>query len=221
MERRGRSIGRVVLLGVSIAFIGPGSEPVARAGIVGSAHDFSAYAWSGLRICIVCHTPHAADTTVADAPLWNHDVTAATFTLYSSSTLDAAVGQPAGVSKLCLSCHDGTVGVDAYGYDGSQVKIDDLNPDANLGTTLANDHPVSFVYDSALASTDGELLDPAADGDNDANTVGASTPYLPLFNGKLECASCHDVHNTASAGNPKLLIRTNAGSALCLTCHTK
>lgn len=35
---------------------------------------------------------------------------------------------------------------------------------------------------------------------------------------RVECASCHDPHNTT---NGTFLRRTNAGSGLCLTCHNK
>jgi len=174
--------------------------------ITGSAHDFSSQSWSNGRICIVCHTPHHADLSVVDSPLWNHSVTSSTFTLYSSATLDATdLGQPDGVSKLCLSCHDGTVAVDSFGGTSGSTFI---TGNANVGTDLRDDHPISFTYDSALATSDGELFDP-------------STIDLPLFNGKLECATCHDVHNTASSGNSHLLIKDNSGSALCLTCHDK
>ncbi len=86
-------------------------------GIVGSAHDFNTGIGNGWytsdQICIPCHVPHNADTSVAAAPLWNHEVTVATFTPFSSATMDAIVGQPDESSKLCLSCHDGTVGIDS------------------------------------------------------------------------------------------------------------
>ena len=38
-----------------------------------------------------------------------------------------------------------------------------------------------------------------------------------LFNDRLECASCHDVHNSYNQAG--LLVKSNADSALCLTCH--
>jgi hypothetical protein len=43
---------------------------------------------------------------------------------------------------------------------------------------------------------------------------------------EVECASCHDPHGVPSAGAgssfiPTFLRVANAGSALCLTCHTK
>lgn len=190
-----------------------------QASISGSKHDFSSFGWSNGRICVVCHTPHNGDTTV-DAPLWNHETTTATFTLYSSPTLDAAPGQPTGVSKLCLSCHDGTVAVDSYAGATGTAMMAGIDPASDVGTDLSNDHPVSFTYDSALAATDGELTDPAADGDTDPDTVGAAAPFLPLWGGEMQCSSCHDVHNTATADD-YLLIKSRTGSALCLTCHLK
>ncbi len=182
--------------------------------IVGSAHDFSGETWnpSG-EICIVCHTPHKADNSVTDAPLWNHEVTTATFTPYSSSTLDATVGQPDGVSKLCLSCHDGTVAIDNFGgkTNGTEfVQGDDL-----IGTDLSNDHPVSFTYDAALATADGGLYDPTTTNSGLGGTIDEDM----LISHKLECASCHDVHNGSGVGN--LLVKANGNSALCLTCHAK
>lgn len=185
----------------------------ALAEIAGSVHDFSAMGWSGGQICLPCHTPHNADTTVAGSPLWNHEVTVATYALYSSGTLDAAPGQPAGVSKLCLSCHDGTVALDSFGGNTGATYItgSDL-----IGTDLSNDHPISFTYNDALATTDGELHPPSTTD----SSLGGTIDDDMLFSGNLECASCHDVHDKYPA-NPSLLVITNAGSALCLVCHDK
>lgn len=185
--------------------------------ITGSLHDFSGSGWAGGEICLPCHTPHNAKVAPDDlVPLWNHDVTAAVFTLYSSptGTLDAGpLGQPAGVSKACLSCHDGTVALDAY---GTNVPVPNMIGGVyDLGIDLSNDHPISFTYDTALATADGELFDPATDPSGLGGTIGNDM----LFAGQLECASCHDVHNTAAVAS--LLVKSNAASALCLTCHDK
>ena len=60
-------------------------------------------------ICIFCHTPHNANPAV---PLWNHTMsTGVNYQPYTSTTLAAAVGVPTGSTKLCLSCHDGTVAI--------------------------------------------------------------------------------------------------------------
>ena len=180
--------------------------------IANSAHDFSGTIWSDGNICVACHTPHHGDLTVPEAPLWNHEVTTATYQLYSGSTMDATPGQPDGESKLCLSCHDGTVALDSYGgATGSTM----MTGDGLLGTDLRNDHPISFTYDDALATADGSLYEPSTA----TSGLGATIDADLLFSGKLQCASCHDVHNEGNKG--KLLRISNAGSALCLTCHNK
>ena len=181
----------------------------AEAGIAGSAHDFSSQGWSGGQICEPCHTPHNASTA---GPLWNHAVSAASYTLYASGTMDAGPAQPAGVSLLCLSCHDGTVALDSF---GGATGTNTITGSALVGTDLSNDHPISFAYDSTLASSDGELHDPSTA----STTLGGTIDADLLFSGQLECASCHDVHD--AAGNAFLLKIDNAGSALCLTCHAK
>ncbi len=197
------------LMMVSLSFM----TSVFAQSIVGSAHDFSGQGWSGGEICIACHTPHNADMTVANSPLWNHEVTTATFQTYSSLTMNASVGQPDGVSKLCLSCHDGTVALDSFGGTTGTTNI---TGNALLGTDLRNDHPISITYDTALANADGELHDPAT-----ATTALGGTIQNDLLDGGtvLHCSACHDVHN--SYGNNRLLKISNSGSQLCLTCHNK
>ena len=181
-------------------------------GIVGTGHDFSAETWSGGEICIVCHTPHNAGSSVANAPLWNHAETVAAYTLYSTTTLNATVEQPDGISKLCLSCHDGTVALDSFGGATGGTNI---TGDALMGTDLSNDHPISFTYNTALATADGELFDPSIA----TTSLGGTIDNDLLSVGQMECSSCHDVHN--SNDNDYLLVIANTGSALCLTCHDK
>ncbi|MDH5331684.1 MAG: cytochrome c3 family protein [Aquincola sp.] len=193
---------------------------IASAGtITGSPHDFSTQGWSGGQICVPCHTPHRANTTVADAPLWNHALTAATFTLYGSPTLNATIGQPSGGSKLCFSCHDGTVAINSFGGTTGTTFI---GTGDKVGPDLRSEHPIGFTYDAALVTADGSLkatttaVTIGAGGQTRTGTIASNL----LFGGKMECASCHDVHNTFTNGG-KLLKVANAGSALCITCHSK
>jgi len=197
----------LAVLAVSLTWVGS-----ARAGIQGSEHDFSSQGWSGGKICGVCHTPHKADTSVSSAPLWNHSVTTATYTLYSSDTLNATVGQPSGASKLCLSCHDGTVAIDSFGGNTGNEMI---SGGENIGTDLSGTHPISFTYNAALANADGALFDPSTK----TTALGGTIAGDLLAGGKMECSSCHDVHDRD--GNDELLRISNTSSALCLTCHNK
>ena len=204
-----RSGARYWLIGLYPAFLL--SCFPAFAEIANSAHDFSEATWSGNEICVICHAPHNADTVIFNAPLWNHQVTSATFDVYNSTSLDATIGQPDGLSKLCLGCHDGTVALDSFGGMTGSTIIDDP-----LGTDLSNDHPISFIYDDALASTDGSLFNPTST----TTVLGGTIQTDLLSNGdKVECSACHDVHN--ADGLVHLLRIDNEGSALCLTCHDK
>lgn len=200
-----KAIAFAVLI-LAVAWAGP-----AQAQISNTDHDFSGKSWNtGGEICQPCHVPHNADTSVSDAPLWNHAVTTQTFTKYASGTLDATIGTPSGTSKLCLSCHDGVTALDSF---GGTTGTTTMSGNAAVGTDLSDDHPVSFTYNAALASTDGDLVSPSG------GSVG--TLSLPLFGGstdQLECATCHSVHDDA---NSKFLRADNAGSALCLNCHSK
>jgi len=192
--------------------------------ITGSEHDFSSINPDG-QICVNCHTPHNADTAVASAPLWNHDVTQATFTLYSSPTMNSSPGQPTGSSKLCLSCHDGTVAIDSF---GGTTGNNFLTPSdsAYIGTDLSDDHPISITYDTALATTDPGLLDPSVttvtigQGGDKTNTGTVSNLLLPAD--QVQCSSCHDVHNNfVPPAEEDLLVVTKQNSSICFTCHNK
>ena len=195
-----------VLLAVLLCILAFTSTSFAT--IVGTRHDLSASTTNN-QLCVVCHTPHNGATD-NDAPLWNHAVTAASFTMYTSATLDASMPtdgpMPDGISKLCLSCHDGVTGMLDYGSNSGTAPMIG-NPAIGLDQ-LTNDHPVSFPFDSALATADGELHDP----------TGTPAVAELLFNGQVECASCHDVHDDT---NSPFLRMSNANSDLCLTCHNK
>ena len=212
---------------------------VATAGVVNSKHDFSSGGTGGnwgatnqAQVCIFCHTPHNAQA--GQEPLWNRVALSKTFSIYSSDTFDgkSTIGQPGGNSKLCLSCHDGSVAIDAYVagnpstspkmmaigdvyYPGSPYGQGGPNIGGNYAgnnnvNDLTNDHPVSFTYDDALANADKHL-----------KLASALPATLPLYGGKMECATCHDVHNQKSIAGTKLLRVAKDGSALCLTCHLK
>jgi predicted CXXCH cytochrome family protein len=156
------------------------------------------------QICVFCHTPHNASPSV---PLWNHKFSGATYIEYGSSTLKANPGQPTGTSRLCLSCHDGTVALGALRNPPRGVKVDIrdsfLQGRANLGTDLSDDHPVSFAYDRRIHAANPELAHPAR-------------VNLPLERGELQCVSCHDPHEKDIE---PFLHKTTLNGELCTTCH--
>ena len=178
------------------------SSPIFSQGIVGSKHDFSELGWSDGEVCKACHTPHnASDQT--GAPLWNHTMSAETYTVYTSSTLYGAPNQPGTQSKLCLSCHDGTVALDSFGGQSGNTH---LTGNANMGSDLSDDHPIGIDWNH-----------------NDYNTIDCGNCHwdmpIPFFDRKVECSSCHDAHNASN--NDHFLRKTMVGSELCLHCHGK
>ena len=210
---------KIPLISIVLFFV---FSSVALAGtIAGSAHDFRGYLWNASgEICKPCHAPH--QTKALPAPLWNHELSKKTYTMYDSTqspSMDADVSiQPNGSSKICLSCHDGTVALENYGNitDGTIF----LYGNVLVGTDLSDDHPISFVYDAALTAQDGELYDPSVKLSGIVGSMGTINVDM-LFQGRMECSSCHDVHNTRAVAGTKLLLKDNTGSALCLTCHDK
>jgi predicted CXXCH cytochrome family protein len=196
------------------------SLPGNSQGISGSAHDFSGLTWAAgaeNSKCGVCHAVHNAKA-VTSAPLWNHKTTAvASYTMYSSSTMNAAAPTSLGASsKLCLSCHDGTVALESFGSvtTGSNTISAANKIGGTGGSDLSHEHPVSILYNTALATLDGGLKDPST-----AAALSGTISNKMLFSDFMECASCHDVHRKISATH--LLRIENSGSSLCLTCHNK
>lgn len=199
-----------------------GLAPLCKAqNIRGSSHDFTNRTTTNLtgELCIVCHAPHGTDATAV--PLWNHGTTSQIFTTYTGYKFDGAnsITQPDGASKLCLSCHDGVSAVNQFGGRAQGTNPPNtpmrMGTASNLGTDLSNDHPISFVFNSALASQDGTLKDPAVATTSLGGTI--QTDLLDI-NGKVQCPSCHEVHDATIYRFGKI---SNAGSALCLTCHNK
>ena len=184
--------------------------------VLNSKHDLSVTGPGPIKaateseVCLFCHTPHRG---TGDAPLWNHAMSAATYTPYFSSTIKATVGQPTGSSKLCLSCHDGTVALGMIQNPNTTIAMQSgvttmpAGP-SRLGTDLSDDHPVSLTYDSALASANGELKDPST-----------LTEKVRLDeNNQLQCTSCHNPHDDQYG---KFLVKPNVAGELCNTCHDK
>ncbi len=209
-----RILWLLALLGLLIA----GTSADAQ-GITDSKHNLSrtgsgtvkARTGAPVGMCIYCHTPHVVrGKRTGQFFGWNRADSTATYTTYDSSTMYATVGQPSGASKLCLSCHDGTI---ALGSILSQKNVipfqgDWENSPANLGTNLADDHPISFLYDSSLAIANGELAPPAT-----------LTEEIKLdANGLLQCTTCHDPHDDT---NGMFLVVADPVRELCVACHRR
>jgi len=225
------------------------------AGILGSPHDFSTETWNFRQeICRVCHVPHDHDRNYelfANGLLWNHQLSAETYQMYAeegasnvnfASFIDGAFdNEPTGVAKLCLGCHDGTVGIDQFDNQSGAsnttavdtIRIGDIDPGFQIpgagvpriggDLNLTGTHPLSIVYD--------DVADPGLHPVT--NAMGSSGTILDVLEPtaagpKVQCSSCHDVHDSPGESVPGThLLRvgnntaTGTPSGLCLTCHNK
>ena len=178
--------------------------------VINSKHNLAAGADKvmGDQPCGFCHIPAGPSDVV---PLWDKNVTAIVYQVFFNSPANGVAansGSSDGVSAVCLSCHDGSIAPDA----------------------VWNNHGKGFAggADKRL----GVILDPFSDeiGDNhpvliDYPTMSTQFYFIPtnpdikIYDGKIECASCHDVHNDSA--NPPFLRISNRSSSLCLACHRK
>lgn len=196
--------------------------------IVGSDHDLSpsggGYEVTGgfTEICFFCHVPHPSSSATANTPpLWNHQLSAvSSYGVYSSPTFNSlntnitdlgTAGTTPGaavVSNLCLSCHDGTVGINtvinvptgsSYTQNASMNSVHSGSQACAAGTPcyiysglqigtsgttvgLRSDHPINFTYDATLTAQVVNLVTPSPIGTGGYSTGVISGGFtLPLF----------------------------------------
>jgi predicted CXXCH cytochrome family protein len=175
-----------------------------RPTVKGSKHDLSVTGPGPIRAvserneCTFCHFPHSGTNNRPDPR--------ATYVPYASSTMTARTGAPTGASRVCLSCHDGTIAVGETRTRKIQMTVQYIPPESrsNLGTDLRRTHPISFR---------------PAGSSGTHPPVGGDRVKLDAT-GQVQCTSCHDPHkefNDPVVG--KFLAKPSARSALCLSCH--
>jgi len=199
----------VVLLGLvaGVFLLHPGMT-VAKTGINNTKHNLSVTgpgdlkALTETRICVFCHTPHNA---TPGTPLWNKAINPINYALYSSSTLAAKPWQPNGPTRLCLSCHDGTIALGAVLNPTEGIAMTGTivaGRSSYFGTVLTGHHPVSFSYYDSLPNPELYPAPPAG-----LNFYGG---------GGVHCTTCHDPHDNTYK---KFLVMDNTNGALCMKCH--
>lgn len=215
-------------------------------GILTTKHNLSASgpgpvrAVSETQVCVFCHTPHRSTRT----PLWNHNLSSASYVLISSPTMKTVPENPPdGDSRLCLSCHDGTVAIGSVvnlGGVATTISMQgggSLTPGGMLsstasgyiGTDLSGHHPVSIEVDNSLINDKGIQCD------NSEVSFRLCYPHLPvklrptanLYGGGphtnlgVQCTSCHDAHDDPIPGTTKFLREGTPSDTtdLCIKCH--
>jgi hypothetical protein len=195
-------------------------------------------------LCTFCHTPHRAQQTRL---LWNHTLSALSYSW--SDTTSTTNGTPLptfdsnwqGVSKNCLSCHDGTVAIGDVAWFDKQVPTAPLFADQHSaagdpylitfnapGTgDMAGNHPVAHpfpfggavgTYNSVTSGAEvpasGWVADPTSGGIRLFNDDGSGNVSAGAVAGQtgIECSSCHDPHNGSQVLGPYFLRGTLTGS---------
>ncbi len=197
--------------------------------VIGTLHNLSVSgpgeirALSETEVCKFCHVPHNAEGAT---PLWGRPLSTAQ---YETPELRVGTGgpvpapQPDGSSRLCLSCHDGTIALgDVSGAAGRVPMTGPARLGAGrrgfLGTDLSGSHPISFVV---------------PDGDLGLETDGGDMALLPLAvvtadpdvrldaEGKMQCTTCHDAHSDGyyrPGQVPRFWVKPSY-EEVCLACH--
>lgn len=166
------------------------------AGIAGTKHDFTHGSGRALDLCTPCHTPHLS--VVKPPAMDSREPLAQRLRPYSGEGVDLDES-----SLLCLSCHDGVVARDVY-RSAHAARVSAQLGSSWVGKASLTSHPIGVKYPI---------------GDPTYRTIEAATDdgAIKLPNGRLQCISCHDPHNTKRFDY--MLVRSNQGSRLCLACH--
>ena len=202
-----RVAGMSALCGLALA-----TSAHADVSIIGTKHNLSTSgpgpvkALTESQICIFCHIPHHG----LGGAIANRPDSTATYQPYNSPTLASQPpGAPTGASRICLSCHDGTIAIGQTLASGT-IGMANVGPGgtlaggSNVGTDLRKSHPVSFR--PGLSS---ELRAPPPGDPVRLDAAGA-----------VQCTSCHDPHrDLVDPVQGKFLVKSNRASALCLSCH--
>lgn len=167
------------------------------------------------RVCIFCHSTH---NTSSEGPLWNHETSSGSIKTYERSTMNSKAEQPNGATKLCLSCHDGTIAVGAIKGVMQPIKMNNVGPSgeipvsrkSNVGLDLTGTHPVSVKYEQNIALADNHLKWPPQDPEK---IVGTDA------DGYVQCTACHNPHDDSKSEKYPFWNKTTF-DAVCISCHS-
>lgn len=179
----------------------------------------------GHKDCRFCHIPNNEEENKAsNTPLWNKQPSSSGYPFYlkinsfAEPLTNCGSNDPDGISKLCLSCHDGIAAQNILAKKSKSESESGLSKhhpisvdyNCSYNNGLGYLRPTSWVYFSSFNSTnDNHLRDT-----NFTKTVASRLDEA----GKVQCTSCHCMHGNSEG---YLLCVSNRGSALCLVCHDK
>ena len=181
-------------------------------------------------------------TVPADLPLTNGKITCNTchnihgkrFSSFGQKTYflrRAAIGR-----EFCMSCHetrrslDKHIDVIAIAHEGNRYSVvDDSKPLDPMSLECIGCHDgsmakaVSFGLGQGVWNHNSGIHPIGVEYRESRMRKGGLIPLsmldkkIRLFGGRIGCGTCHDLYSKL----PAKLCKSNAGSALCLSCHNK
>jgi hypothetical protein len=224
---RERTQLRVAVLIVLVCLIA-GSTWAQQDSVLGTLHNLSTSGPGEVRaldeteVCKFCHIPHNA---VAPVPLWSHELSETQYEMPAPRGSQAASRshQPDGSSRLCLSCHDGTVALGKVAGEPREIAMSGpgrLGPGRRgyLGTDLSGSHPISFVVRDDVAR---ERVIESDMGLRSLTLITGDREVRLDGQGKMQCTTCHDPHSDRHYQEglvPRFWVSSTV-DGVCLKCH--
>jgi hypothetical protein len=233
--RPGRHLLLLVLLGWS------GLSLAQHDSVANTVHNLSVSGPGEIRaateteVCKFCHIPHNA---VVPVPLWSRPLSESDYVMPAPSPDDpASANQPLGASRLCLSCHDGTLALGKLGNEAGNIamlgsgRLEEAGNIAMLGsgrleaghrgflgTDLSGSHPISVEIrdrDVEAAADDSDMgLKPVV-------SIMADKSVRLDNRGMIQCTTCHDPHSDRYYEEgvvPRFWVEPTV-AGVCLKCH--
>jgi hypothetical protein len=238
LQKKGEKMKKQILAALAFCALGAASAAFAAAnrgdGVVGGPHDMSMYGYSDSqqRVCAFCHTPHhaASSTNPADyLPLWSRSTDTTPFNrAYASATINASellmdTDKAIGPTRLCMSCHDGSIAPDQhYGNSGTAAPLtgDLFSASAGNGAGvgagaagLTNDHPVGFDYAAVAVGPSTDGVNPTAAQITAANNDANTDPWIRNPN------ALYKNNSFGITVADRLYVSGGKSYMTCATCH--
>jgi hypothetical protein len=215
---------------VALVVLAAPTSSLAQDSVVSTVHNLSVTGPGEIRslteteVCKFCHIPHNA---IEPEPLWGHGLSEVQQyevpAVRAEVTGQSLAPQPDGSSRLCLSCHDGTVALGEVAGERMPIPVvgeQRLRPGRRgyIGTDLTGSHPISFVVSDGLQEAMGSERDmrlkPVA-------VIGSDRDVKLDKNNKMQCTTCHDPHSDQfyqEGRVPRFWVKPSV-EGVCLTCH--
>lgn len=203
----------ILLLGASLSI---GTAVAQVAGDQLGVHDLTPSGVSPVKggvasSCLYCHAPHSA---MSGPPLWNQTLSTQAYNNYTSSSYHQTNAAPTvgSSSKLCLSCHDGTVAPGQTVAFGKMMVSGTMTSASRFGSDLRGSHPTNMKTPLVESPEIAPQLFSSSPTTKD--------PAVKLVKNDVECTTCHDPHfENRDHTVPMFLVRDNARGQICLACH--